>query len=295
MPETMVIKAGHGLPYSKGLMAQSLTASGIAPERAYQLARAVEDLLPGGDVEVAALELIAAEVLREHEGDEAVRRFEGWQRFDRLELPPIILLSGAPGVGKSTLASMLASRLGIHRVIATDAIRHVIRAFFSPDFMPFVHLSSFEAARALDADEAEGADPDIAGFTRQAQNVRTGVMAIVDRACEEGTQMVVEGVHLIPGLINGELRGRCLPVQAVVAVSDEELHRSHFSMRGGHRPAERYLDRFSQIRKLQDHLVAQAREQGVAVIENDSVDRALPRLMDLVLDSVSRVSESDAR
>jgi 2-phosphoglycerate kinase len=95
--------------------------------------------------------------------------------------------------------------------------------------------------------------------------------------------------------LRAEQRDRCIAVEAVISVSDEELHRSHFSMRGGHRPAERYLDRFAQIRKLQDHLVALAREQGVAVIENDSVDRALPRLMDLVLDSVSRVSESDAR
>jgi 2-phosphoglycerate kinase len=81
----------------------------------------------------------------------------------------------------------------------------------------------------------------------------------------------------------------------VLAVEDEEVHRSHFAMRGGHRPAERYLSRFEQIRKLQDYLVDKARDEGVAVIENDSVDRALPRLMDLVLDSVSRVSSSEPR
>jgi 2-phosphoglycerate kinase len=36
-------------------------------------------------------------------------------------------------------------------------------------------------------------------------------------------------------------------------------------------------------------------EEGVAVIDNTSVDRALKQLMDLVLDSVSRVSSSEAR
>ena len=99
----------------------------------------------------------------------------------------------------------------------------------------------------------------------------------------------------MPGALREELHDRCVAVEAVLSVEDEELHRSHFSMRGGHRPAERYLDRFEQIRKLQDYLVGQARMEGVAVIENDSIDRALPRLMDLVLDSVSRVSSSESR
>jgi 2-phosphoglycerate kinase len=292
MSETVVMKGGHGLPYSKGLMAQSLSAAGLSPERAYELARTIEAQLPAGQVEVAALEVIASEVLREHEGDEAVRRFGEWQRLDRLDLPPIVLLAGAPGVGKSTLASLLASRLGIHRVIATDAIRHVIRAFFSRELMPFAHYSSFEAALALDPEEAEGADPDIAAFMRQAQTVRTGVMAIIDRACQEGTPMVVEGVHLVPGLINGELRERCVPIHAVLTVSDEELHRGHFSLRGGERPADRYLDRFAQIRKLQDHLVKRAEARGVPVIDNGSIDAALAQAMELVLDSIAGVGSS---
>ena len=289
MPETtIVMKGGGGLPYSKGLMSQSLSASGLSPARAYELARTVEARLPEGEVDVSVLERLTTDVLREREGDEAVRRFLEWQRLDRLDLPPIVLLAGAPGVGKSTLASLLANRLGINRVIATDAIRHVIRAFFSRELMPFAHVSSFEAARALDEDEQEGAaDPDIVGFMRQAQTVRTGVMAIVDRACQEGTPMVVEGVHLVPGLINGELRDRCVPIQAVLTVADEELHRGHFSLRGGERPADRYLDRFAQIRKLQDHLVARAQARGVPVIDNANIDAALGQAMELVLDTVS--------
>jgi 2-phosphoglycerate kinase len=107
--------------------------------------------------------------------------------------------------------------------------------------------------------------------------------------------MVVEGVHLVPGLINGELRDRCVPVQAVITVADEELHRGHFSMRGGERPADRYLDRFQQIRKLQDHLVARAEARGVPVIDNSNIDGALAQAMQLVLDSIEGVGSADRR
>jgi 2-phosphoglycerate kinase len=300
MPETIVYnRERHGLPYSKGLMAQSMSASGIAPDRAYELARIIErrlDERTGPDIAVAQLNELAEEVLLELEGADAVRRFHEWQRLDRLDKPIVVMLAGSTGVGKSTLATMLAARLGITRVIATDVIRQVLRAFFSREFMPVVHYSAFEAGRAVEGlfiDPAE--DPDILGYSRQARSVATGVDAIVERACLERTPMVLEGIHLVPGALRQEQRERCIAIEAVLQVEDEELHRSHFAMRGGHRPAERYLDRFEQIRKLQDYLVGQAREQGVAVIENDSVDRALPRLMDLVLDSVGRVSSSEPR
>lgn len=299
MPETIVYnRERHGLPYSKGLMAQALSASGLFPSRAYELAQIVErrlDERTGAGIAVADLNELVEEVLLEQESAEAVRRFHEWQRLDRLDRPLVVLLSGSTGVGKSTLATMLAARLGITRVIATDVIRQVLRAFFSREFLPAVHYSAFEAGKAVGPMVDPRVDRDLLGFTRQANSIATGVEAIVERACLERTPMVLEGVHLVPGALRDEQRDRCIAVEAVLSVEDEDLHRSHFSMRGGHRPAERYIDRFEQIRKLQDYLVGQAREQGVAVIENDSVDRALPRLMDLVLDSVSRVSSSDPR
>ena len=278
MTEPVVVHAGHGLPYSKGLMAQSLSASGLSPARAWELAREIERrLVDSGthEIAVAALRTSAEGVLRDFEGEAALRRYRDWERLDRLERPLVVMLGGAPGVGKSTLATRLAHRLGITRVIATDVIRQVLRAFFTVEAMPSVHHSAFELAPAE--------------FREQSDAVGTGVAAIVERACAERTPVVLEGVHAVPRVLSDQLKARCVTVEALLVVSSEELHRGHFSLRGAERPAERYHARFHEIRRLQDQLAAGAREAGVTVIDNENVDETLGRLMSLVLDSVARV------
>ena len=287
MPETIVMKEAHGLPYSKGLMAQSLSASGLAPDRAYDVARVLEARLDErGEpyIEVGELRELAASVLREREGDAAAQRFLDWEELGRLERPLIVTLGGAPGVGKSTLATLLAGRMGITRVIATDAIRNVIRAFFSHEFMPVVHYSSFEAGMSIDPDEVGHGDPDIVGYLRQVASVRTGIVAIVERAVTERTPMILEGVHLLPGATKAP---GCVLVEAVVAIEEEDVHRSHFSLRAGDRPATRYLDRFDQIRKLQRHLVERARGRGVPVIDATSIDAAVGAGLELIRSAVA--------
>jgi 2-phosphoglycerate kinase len=274
--ETIVVHKGHGLPYSKGLMAQSISATGLSQERAFELARTVEArLAQRGDLEIdtGALHALAEEVLLAEEGPATLRRYRGWRRLDRLDRPLVVLLGGTTGVGKSTLATMLAARLGVNRVIATDVIRQVLRAFFTHEAMPAVHHSAFEAGG-------------IAGYRDQADQVGTGIAAIVERAANEAKPMVVEGVHVVPGGVHPRVRERCVLVEALVVVGDQELHRGHFSRRPGARPAERYLERFEDIRRLQDHLWERARSEGVAVIDNDNVDGTLTRLMELVLDAV---------
>jgi 2-phosphoglycerate kinase len=280
MPETIVVHKGHGLPYSKGLTAQALSATGLLPERSFELAQMVEARLAEAgaeEIDVAGLRELTEEVLLAEEGEAAVRRFRDWRRLDRLERPLVVMIGGTTGVGKSTLATMLAARLGVTRVIATDVIRQVLRAFFTHEAMPSVHFSAFEAGG-------------VEGYRRQAERVATGVAAMVERAADEGKPLVVEGVHVVPGTIEPELRERCVPVEALLVVRDEELHRGHFSHRRGIRPAQRYLDHFDEIRALQEHLAGCAREEGVAVIDNVNVDETLGHLMDLVLDEVKEVT-----
>jgi 2-phosphoglycerate kinase len=271
MPETVVVHRGHGLPYSKGLMSQALSATGLSPQRAFDLARVIEErLAERGEPEVnlAGLRALAEDVLRETEGETCVRRFRDWHRLDRLDRPLIVMVGGAAGVGKSTLATMLAHRLGITRVIATDVIRQVLRAFFTHEAMPVVHHSAFEVDLG-------------------------GIEAIVERAGAERTPIVVEGVHAVPGTLTPSLRANCVAVEALIVVEDEEAHRAHFTLRGAARPADRYLERFEEIRALQGHLANRARDEGVAVIDNTGADETLRLLMGLVLDAVGTLEESE--
>lgn len=283
-------------PWSKGLMARALAATGLTPTRAYELARSADaDMAQRGarGVELDRLAELAHEVLGEREAGRTMRRLRRLQTLQRLELPIVLLVGGATGTGKSTLATEAAHRLGITRVTSTDFIRQTMRAFFSRDFMPSVHYSSFEAQLALTrADEDLAGDAALLGFLDQTRNVLVGVEAAVDRALTEGWSMVLEGVHLVPGMIAPD-RANALVVQCVVAITDEDLHRSHFWVRDagteGLRPLEKYLDGLPEIRLIQDVLLERARRFDVPVIENVSLDEAIGQVMDLVLTSAERL------
>jgi len=192
-------------------------------------------------------------------------------RYDRLrelEVPLVILIGGATGTGKSTVATQIAYRLGITRLTSTDSIRQTMRAFFSHEFMPSIHYSSFEAGAAVQ----DAGDPLVAGFLEQSRNVLVGVRASIERALQEGWSIILEGVHIVPGLLPTYVEG-ALVCPFILAIEDETTHAQHFFSRGsGSRPLAPYLDHFEDIRRLQRHLAERAEREAVPVIENESAD-----------------------
>jgi 2-phosphoglycerate kinase len=292
-PVPIPLGGEDGLPFSKGLMARALMASGVAATSAYELARRAElDLERRNAValDLDRLHELAVEVLGEAPAERATRRLRRWQNFQELDLPLILLVGGGTGTGKSTLATEAAHRLGITRVTSTDFIRQTMRAFFSHEFMPSIHYSSFEAASGLREPE-QAQDPVIAGFLEQTRNVLVGVRASIERALEEGWSTVLEGVHLVPGMLP-QIEG-ALVVQCVLAIDDEEEHSTHFMIRDagpeGLRPHAKYLDRLEDIRHIQEHIVRRAKRHRVPVIRKLDIREACDAVMELVLDRAGQL------
>jgi 2-phosphoglycerate kinase len=292
-----------GLPFSKGLMASSLMATGLPPFRAYEVAEKIEEtLLTSERYEVTRQELInlATTTIQEMVGQRYADTYSNWQAVEEMDLPFIILIGGTTGTGKSTVATQLAARLGITRIISTDAIREVMRSMFSERIMPALHVSSFEASDAIRGPLPRSADPVIVGFEQQVRAISVAVEALIERSVLEGTDLIIEGAHLVPGFVESPewsppWEDKAVVVHVVITVDDEDVHRSHFFLRemdASSRNVERYLSRFDNIRKMQKYIRSAAEARKAPVISAYSLDATLTSVIDHVVEqAVRRIKE----
>lgn len=186
----------------------------------------------------------------------------------------IVLIGGSSGVGKTTVASEVARRLGITRHISTDIVREIIRAL-QPD-NPAIQGSTF----------AQGSGEEVvAGFLKQAEVVGLGLRAVLKRARKEGINMVVDGANVVPSQLGEFLEAEdCQVIPVILSLGDWEIHSSRFRTRSLHskRPAERYISRLEHIRAIQDFLVKDANRLGVPVVENLELEETVERVLALV-------------
>jgi 2-phosphoglycerate kinase len=298
-PPIRLVNEGHKVPFSKGLLATALTSTGLSPQRAYSVALDVEWQLVQGsvrEIDVEELHRLVEMVLADSGEHCYLRRYRVWNRMAAEDKPVIVLMGGATGVGKSTIAAQVAQRLGIVRIISTDSIREVMRAFFSDTLMPSIHYSSYEAGMAVRMPVGPGLDAGVLGFMEQVEMVSVGVRAIIDRAITEHTSLVVEGVHMVPGMLTVAATGKdaedVLLLPLIVSVGDPDLHRSHFMVReqqtSGKRALERYLQGFSDIRKIQDFILERAATEGTLVVDNVNIDDTVGMVVDALYGVIDR-------
>ncbi len=206
--------------------------------------------------------------------------------------PYVILIGSASGIGKSTIAAELAKQLEIKHLIESDFIRAVVRGIIGKEYAPALHSSSYDAYKHLrNRNRFESYDDLVsAGFDEHAAYVIPALEKIIQRAITDYDDIIIEGVHLVPGLIDTEQFEEYANIYFFVLSSDEESHKERFVkravqiQRGG-----KQLDYFKENRIIHDHLLTQAEKNNVAVITTETIEKSIDNILSVINKSCTTV------
>ena len=206
--------------------------------------------------------------------------------------PYVILIGSASGIGKSTIAAELAKTLNIKHLIESDFLRAVVRGIIGKEYAPALHSSSYDAYKSIRNRSRYTNYDDLvaAGFDDHASYVIPAIEKVIQRAITDYDDIIIEGVHLVPGLIDTEQFEDDANIYFFILSSDEESHKERFVKRAVqiHRGGKQ-LDFFRENRIIHDHLLDQAKENDVHVIKAESIDRTLERILSVINKSCATV------
>lgn len=206
--------------------------------------------------------------------------------------PYVILIGSASGIGKSTIAAELARTLNIKHLIESDFIRAVVRGIIGKEYAPALHSSSYDAYKHIRNKNRFNSYDELvaAGFDEHASYVIPGLEKIIQRAITDYDDIIIEGVHLVPGLINVEQFEDDANIYFFVLSSEEESHKERFVKRAIeiHRGGKQ-LDFFRENRIIHDHLLSQAEANNVHVINSETIEKTLEKILSIINQSTATV------
>jgi 2-phosphoglycerate kinase len=274
---------GVVLPFAASILARDLVTAGLPTADALQLAGKVGDVLASHGQPVVSSAVLGSETARQLaiRGEHRVLRrlrVRWWMRTERV--PVVIAIGGTSGSGKSSVSQEVAHRLGIDAVVSTDVVRAILRVTLHPEMLPALSESSFSAQRMFRSN-LEG-NRLLVAFEQQATIVFHAALGLVRRTIKEGHQLVLNGVHIVPGLVDVPADWSFFPY--MLTVPDRDDHRRRFEARfaTSDRPADYYQSRLAAIRELDDYLVGYSRRAGVPVVESVGFEQTVADLIDAI-------------
>ncbi|GAB4819330.1 hypothetical protein N2152v2_006376 [Parachlorella kessleri] len=202
----------HYYVLSRFLISRMLTVTKVPHQKAIKIALAVKKHLVDNDrlditqasrglLQLAQeamqqpptneLETILFSVMRSKGfGDAFIKRYKMVNHFFQQKRPLIILICGSACTGKSTFAQQLASRLNLSNVLQTDILYELLRTS---------GLSSLSST-PLWSREGLADDDLISEFQQECRIIRRGLDGDLCKSIKDGKPIIIEGLHLDPGL-----------------------------------------------------------------------------------------------
>ncbi|CAD8186784.1 unnamed protein product [Paramecium octaurelia] len=173
----------HFYIFSRFMISRMLTLSRIKKLDAIQIAKDIKkQLIDRNSLEINSneLEAIIFQTMNKFGYQNNIQKYQMVSNFYRHRTPMIIIIFGAPSIGKSLLANNLAERLNISNVLQTDIVEMVMRSINPEQF------------------NYDGNEDFITKFKKNCRLIRRGVSTDISKCLSEGKAVIIEGSAAMP-------------------------------------------------------------------------------------------------
>jgi len=191
----------------------------------------------------------------------------------------IILLSGVPGTGKTTVGSALQNRLGLSHRLSTGFLRATIESLIPERNARLLKREAFAAYEETSPSKSPTGQEILDGCAAQTDILKPVFKSCIVRARTEGIGLIMEGSHFIPGIIDPNEFGADL--LCVLDVPDREQLKER-AMSPNHRHRQWSTFDLNRLCILQDQLVYMAKKNGLAIVMNTDVEQSTNHIVALL-------------
>ncbi len=293
-PITIIERDGTSAGFSTSDNRRLLESCGLTSDESMVVIGKLKDSLAQEnrrELSAALLGYRMYQILKNEFGPPYDQDYLVWKNFQQSGKPLLLLIGGATGSGKSTIATEIAHSLDIVRTQSTDMLREVMRIMLPPGLLPILHVSSFNAWQTLPRVRSIVGPPSdsllIDGYSMQARLLATSCEAVINRALKERVSLILEGVHVEPNLLQKiPPAADAAVVMIMLAVLKQEQLKKQLVGRGDRAPARRarrYLKNFSEIWAIQSNLLAEADRCQVPIVINDHKELVIGKIMKIIV------------
>ncbi len=191
----------------------------------------------------------------------------------------IILLSGVPGTGKTTIGNALQNHLGLSHRLSTGFLRAAIDSLIPEDTAKLLRKEAFAAYEETSTSKCPTGQEILNGCARQTYILKPLFKSCVARARTEGIGLIMEGSHFIPGIIDPNEFG--VDLLCVIDVPDRKQLKER-AMNPNHKHRRWSTFDLNRLSILQDQLIYMANKHGLPIVINTDIEQSINHILSLL-------------